>query len=160
MDYKVLNTNLTGVSDQITALLGITPEERQRLDLIIDTSNTKIAKYAITHGTVLEETADRVVLKIPADPDAAREIADVKASVTDTLGSRADVFLEKFNCYNDFNKRETTLIVTRDEQSGECNMDCETKIEMDPGQFMVMTIRGLPMPKNDLFANKLFQTKQ
>ena len=119
----VFNTASNCVTDDIVELLAITPDERGRLDLLIAAIRTQVEEHELDRAAVTEQSPQRVVLKIAANPDAARTIEDAfVAGVQETLGERAAVFLERAQPYeatlfSNFGRNDVTLTVTRDENS-------------------------------------------
>ena len=119
----VFNTTSNCVTDDIVELLNISPEERERLDHLITTTRTKVEEHELDRATVTEQLPQRVVLKIAANPDTGHDLEDAfVAEVKDTLGDRAVTFLERAQPYestlfSNFGRNDTTLTVTRDENS-------------------------------------------
>jgi len=119
----VFNVASNCVTDDIVELLGISPEERERLDRLIVTTRTRVEEHEIERATVTEQSPTRVVLKIAANADAGRDTEDAfMAAVQATLGDRAASFLERAQPYesmlfSNFGRNGTTLTVTRDENS-------------------------------------------
>ncbi|MEI6211048.1 MAG: hypothetical protein WCR06_05415 [bacterium] len=119
----VFNTASNCVTDDIAELLHIAPEERQRLDRLIAATRSRVEADELDRATVTEQSSTRVVLKIAANPEAGRDIEkDYLAGVQEVLGDRSAVFLERARVYDstqfsNFGRNDTTLTVTRDENS-------------------------------------------
>ncbi|MEI8242439.1 MAG: hypothetical protein WCI17_04160 [bacterium] len=120
---QVFNTASNCVTDDIVELLGIAPEERERLDGLITATRTRIEANELERAVVTEQSPTRVVLKIAASPDAGRDAENgFVAGVQEMLGERAVAFLERAQVYNatlfsNFGRNDTTLTVTRDPNS-------------------------------------------
>lgn len=119
----VFNSASNCVTDEIVELLGITPGERERLDRLIATTRTRIEEHELGRATVTEQSPTRVVLKIAGNADEGRDQEDAfAAGVQETLGDRAETFLDRAQIYqatmfSNFGRNDTTLTVTRDENS-------------------------------------------
>jgi hypothetical protein len=120
---QVFNTASNCVTDDIVELLGIAPEERERLDGLITATRTRVEANELERAVVTEQSPTRVVLKIAANPDAGRDAENAfVAGVQEALGDRAVAFLERAQVYNstlfsNFGRNETMLTVTRDSNS-------------------------------------------
>jgi hypothetical protein len=117
------NTSSNCITDEISELLQITPEEREKIDRLIRETRNRIEADEIERAMVTEQTAARVVLQIAANPEPGR-IAETafETAIQETLGDRAGDFLERAQLYyatlfSSFGKNDTTLTVTRDESS-------------------------------------------
>ena len=119
----VFNTASNCVTDDIVELLGISTGERERLDQLIAATRNQVEAHELDRATVTEQSSTRVVLQIAANPDAGRDVENAfVAGVQETLGDRAASFLERAQPYesvlfSNFGRNDTTLTVTRDENS-------------------------------------------
>jgi hypothetical protein len=119
----IFNTTSNCLTDDIVELLHITRAERDNLNRLIIETRTRIEANELERAIVTEQSPTRVVLQIAANPEVGREAESAyTAGVLATLGDRANDFLPRAQLYhatlfNNFGRNETTLTVTRDEQS-------------------------------------------
>jgi hypothetical protein len=119
----VFNTASNCLTEDIVELLQLSPEERDRLNQLIVSTRNRVEEHELERAVVMEQSPQRVVLKIAANADQGREMEDAfSASVQEALGDRAAAFLERARPYqaslfSSFGKNETVLTVTREEKS-------------------------------------------
>ena len=117
------NTTSNCLTDDIVELLHITTEEREKLNRLILETRTRVEDHELDRALVTEQSPNRVVLQIAANPDVGREAENAYTTgVQETLGDRASDFMERAQLYHatlfsNFGRNETTLTVTRDEAS-------------------------------------------
>jgi len=120
LNCLVMDVRSNTVADEIVELLGITPEERTRLNEWIVATRAHVEEHEIERAAVLEQSPMRVVLKIAADAEKGSAMEkQFEDGIREALGDRADLFLEQIRRYQNsifgnFGRYDTTLTVTRD----------------------------------------------
>lgn len=151
------------VADEIVELLSITPSERKRLDACMAAARARVEEHEIERATVVEQTPNRVVLKIAADPERGAALEkQFEDGVRDVLGDGAEIFLEQLRRYqsstfSNFGRYDTALTVTRDPSSALLRVESRQEYSTPEGGRGTMTSSSISdkMPER---WNKFFQS--
>jgi hypothetical protein len=163
LNCVVIDVRSNTVADEIVELLSITPSERRRLDACMAAARARVEEHEIERATVVEQTPNRVVLKIAADPERGAALEkQFEDGVRDVLGDGAEIFLEQLRRYqsstfSNFGRYDTTLSVTRDPSSALLRVESRQEYSTPEGGRGTMTSSSISdkMPER---WNKFFQS--
>lgn len=163
LNCVVIDVRSNTVADEIVELLSITPSERRRLDECMAATRARVEEHEIERAAVVEQTPNRVVLKIAADPERGAALEkQFEGGVREVLGDGADIFLEQLRRYqsstfSNYGRYDTTLTVSRDPSSALLRVESRQEYSTPGGGRGTMTSSTLSdkMPER---WNKFFQT--
>ena len=162
LNCLVIDVRSNAVADEIVELLGITPDERVRLNEGIAATRARVEDHEIERAAVLEQSPTRVVLKIAADAEKGSALEkQFDDGVREALGDRADLFLEQMRRYQNstfgnFGRYDTTLTVTRDPSTAMLRVESRQEYTIPGGGHGAMSSSSISDKMPDRW-NKFFQ---